>query len=27
LEKESGYTILRPQISFYGLCSACKETA
>ena len=24
LEKESGYTILRPQISLYGLCPNCK---
>jgi Fur family transcriptional regulator, peroxide stress response regulator len=25
LEHASGYTILRPQISLYGLCSDCKE--
>ncbi|NPV76141.1 MAG: transcriptional repressor [Anaerolineae bacterium] len=25
LEKVSGYIILRPQISFYGLCPDCKE--
>jgi Fur family transcriptional regulator, peroxide stress response regulator len=25
LEQASGYTILRPQISLYGLCSDCKE--
>ena len=25
LEEESGYTILRPQISFYGLCSECQK--
>jgi Fur family transcriptional regulator, peroxide stress response regulator len=25
LEHESGYTILRPQISFYGLCAECKQ--
>ena len=25
LEKLSGYTILRPQINFYGLCPDCKE--
>ncbi len=25
LEKASGYRILRPQISFYGLCPDCKE--
>ena len=24
LEQETGYTILRPQISLYGLCSDCK---
>jgi len=25
MEIESGYTILRPQISFYGLCPDCKK--
>jgi Fur family peroxide stress response transcriptional regulator len=25
LEQASGYTILRPQISLYGLCPDCKE--
>jgi len=25
LEEVSGYTILRPQISFYGLCPDCKK--
>lgn len=25
MEKVSGYTILRPQISFYGLCPDCKK--
>jgi Fur family transcriptional regulator, peroxide stress response regulator len=25
LEQESGYTILRPQISFYGLCAECQK--
>jgi Fur family transcriptional regulator, peroxide stress response regulator len=25
LEQASGYKILRPQISLYGLCPACKE--
>lgn len=25
LEQESGYTILRPQISLYGLCPNCKN--
>ncbi|MAT45605.1 MAG: transcriptional repressor [Anaerolineaceae bacterium] len=25
MEQESGYKILRPQISFYGLCPDCKE--
>ena len=25
LEQASGYKILRPQISLYGLCSDCKE--
>jgi len=25
LEEASGYTILRPQISLYGLCSDCKK--
>lgn len=25
LEKESGYMILRPQVSFYGLCAECKK--
>ena len=25
LERASGYTILRPQISFYGLCPDCKK--
>lgn len=25
LEKESGYTILRPQVSLYGLCPNCRE--
>jgi Fur family transcriptional regulator, peroxide stress response regulator len=25
LEQASGYKILRPQISFYGLCPDCKE--
>lgn len=25
LEKTSGYTILRPQISLYGLCPDCKK--
>ena len=25
LEKASGYTILRPQISLYGLCPDCKK--
>jgi Fur family transcriptional regulator, peroxide stress response regulator len=25
LERTSGYTILRPQISLYGLCQDCKE--
>ena len=25
LEKTSGYTILRPQVSFYGLCPDCKN--
>lgn len=27
LEQETGYTILRPQISLYGLCSDCKQEA
>ena len=25
LEKESGYTILRPQVTLYGLCPDCKK--
>lgn len=25
LEQQSGYTILRPQVSLYGLCADCKE--
>ncbi len=25
LEEVSGYTILRPQVSLYGLCPVCKE--
>ena len=25
MEQESGYKVLRPQISFYGLCPDCKE--
>jgi Fur family peroxide stress response transcriptional regulator len=25
LEQSSGYTIVRPQISLYGVCLACKE--
>jgi Fur family peroxide stress response transcriptional regulator len=25
MEQESGYKIIRPQISFYGLCPDCKE--
>jgi Fur family peroxide stress response transcriptional regulator len=25
IERESGYEILRPQITFYGLCPDCKE--
>ena len=25
LEKESGFTILRPQVSLYGVCPDCKE--
>ncbi|MFZ6030020.1 MAG: Fur family transcriptional regulator [Chloroflexota bacterium] len=25
LEEASGYTILRPQVSLYGLCPACKK--
>ncbi len=25
LEETSGYTILRPQVSFYGLCPDCKK--
>jgi len=25
MESETGYTILRPQISFYGLCPDCKK--
>jgi Fur family transcriptional regulator, peroxide stress response regulator len=25
LEQKSGYTILRPQISFYGLCEECQN--
>jgi Fur family peroxide stress response transcriptional regulator len=27
LEQESGYKILRPQISLYGLCPDCQEEA
>ena len=27
LEEASGYTILRPQISLYGLCPDCKSTS
>lgn len=27
LEQESGFTILRPQVSLYGLCPDCKKTA
>jgi Fur family peroxide stress response transcriptional regulator len=26
LEEESGYTILRPQITLYGLCPECKKS-
>lgn len=25
VEQTSGYTILRPQVTFYGLCPACKR--
>jgi Fur family peroxide stress response transcriptional regulator len=27
LEEVSGYTILRPQVSLYGLCPECKKTS
>jgi Fur family peroxide stress response transcriptional regulator len=27
LEESSGYQILRPQITFYGLCPDCKQSA
>lgn len=27
LEKTSGYQIVRPQITFYGLCSRCKQSS
>jgi Fur family peroxide stress response transcriptional regulator len=27
LEKTSGYQSLRPQITFYGMCPACKQNA
>ena len=27
MEKASGYTIVRPQISFYGLCSDCRNAS
>jgi Fur family peroxide stress response transcriptional regulator len=27
LEETSGYQILRPQITFYGLCPDCKQSA